>query len=116
MRTYVCVCFYVYIRAFSDVQTTGSRRRIGCRIFVGHFQQNSPIISESLAKNDLQLKTSYESPPPCTDERLIGLGRHVHVYTCKYVHIYIYIYMQLYVYMYLCIQPGLLHRLLTRAT
>ena len=60
------MCVWSVLAVCGVRANTGWRRRIEWLIFIGHLPQKSPIIGGSFAKNNLQLKKSYESSPPCT--------------------------------------------------
>jgi len=60
------ICMFDWYDSLICKLYTGGRELIGSLIFIGHFPQQWPIFSGSFVENDLQLRESYESSPPCT--------------------------------------------------
>ena len=91
-RTSLCICTSCTPAASNSSKNTHThntawRRPIGCLRLYRSFPTNSPI-SGSFAKNDLQLKATYASSPPCTHP----LEQQRHTQTYIYTHMYIYMY------------------------
>jgi len=63
-------------------------KTIGCLIFIVYFQQKSPTICGSSAKNELLLAASFESSPFCICALLWGMTRllvnHWLIYQCMH--------------------------------
>jgi len=75
-RHYRCAGVCVAVR-------TVWRRVIGCLVFISHCPLRSPLICGFFAKNELQLKATYDSAPPCS---FCSLALSV----CWYLHGYMY--------------------------
>jgi len=65
LSAHTSVYTYTFIICVYTHPCTGWRRLIGSLIFIGHFLQKWPIFNVSFVENDLQLRGSYESSPPC---------------------------------------------------
>jgi len=80
VSTLLRMCPLAPWRAPAHCAAGTSENLVKCLIFIGHFQQKSPIISGSFAENDLQLQTSAL-------QSVVYIYIYIHIYICTHFEV-----------------------------